>query len=84
MDLAYFYANEGEDLNLKSQILEDFMRAAEDKCFCMNDLYLKYEKLESFLKHNEPFTQQCMESKHKSNFTLDFLPNLQEFVAKLE
>lgn len=66
MDLAYFYANDGEDLNKKSQMLEDFMRIAEEKSFCMKELYAKYEKMESFLKHNEPFTTQCMELKHKS------------------
>jgi len=57
MDLAYFYQEDGEDLNKKSQVLEDFMRTAEDKCFCMKDLYQKYEKMESFLKHNATFTQ---------------------------
>jgi len=57
MDLAYFYQEDGEDLNKKSQVLEDFMRTAEDKCFCMKELYQKYEKMESFLKHNATFTQ---------------------------
>ena len=57
MDLAYFLAEDGEDLYKKSQVLEDFMRTAEDKCFCMKDLYQKYEKLEAFLKHSATFTQ---------------------------
>lgn len=50
MDLDYFLKEEGEDLKNKSTMLEDFMRAAEDRCFCMKDLYVKYEKMESFLK----------------------------------
>ena len=56
MDLAYFYKEDGEDLNKKSQMLEDFMRTAENKSFCMKDLYQKYEKMESFLKHSATFT----------------------------
>ena len=56
MDLDYFMKEEGEDLNVKSQLLQDFMSAAEDKCFNMKELYSKYEKMESFLKHSEPFT----------------------------
>ena len=35
-------------------MLDDFMRAAVDKHFCVKELYLRYEKLESFLKHNQP------------------------------
>lgn len=57
MDLDYFLKEEGEDLKNKSTMLEDFMRAAEDRCFCMKDLYQKYEKMESFLKRQEPFSQ---------------------------
>ncbi len=71
MDLDYFLKEQGEDLNQKSQMLEDFMRAAEDKCFCMKELYTKYERMESFLKHKEPFSQQCMDLKRKNNFVID-------------
>jgi hypothetical protein len=52
------------------------MRAAEDKCFCIKDLYLKYEKMESFLKHSATFTQQCMDIKQKNNFILDQMEQL--------
>merc|ERR1711957_409930 len=51
MDLDYFLKEEGEDLKNKSTMLEDFMHAAEDKCFCIKDLNQRYEKLEPFLKH---------------------------------
>lgn len=71
MDLQYFYEIDGEDLNKKSQMLEDFMRVAEDKFFCLNELFAKYEKLENFLKHNEPFMQQCMDLKQKTNFVIE-------------
>lgn len=56
MDLKYFYENDGEDLNRKSHMLEDFMRIVEERSFCMKELYQKYEKMESFLKHNDPFS----------------------------
>ena len=73
MDLQCFYELDGEDLNKKSQMLEDFMRVAEDKFFCLNELFAKYEKLENFLKHNEPFMQQCMDLKQKSNFIVEWM-----------
>ncbi len=60
------------------------MRTAEDKCFCMKDLYQKYEKLEAFLKHSASFTQQCMDLKQKNNFILDQTEQLQAFLKVLE
>ena len=72
MDLEYFYELDGEDLNKKSQMLEDFMRVAEDKFFCLNELFAKYEKLENFLKHNEPFMQQCMDLKQRTTFIIEW------------
>ena len=84
MDLQYFYELDGEDLNKKSQMLEDFIRAAEDKLFVLHDLFAKYEKLENFLKHNEPFMQQCMDLKQKANFIIDNLDSLQTFLQQIE
>lgn len=52
-------------------MLEDFMHAAENKLYCLNDLYLRYEKMESFLKKKEPFVEQCMDLKRKNNFIVD-------------
>ena len=57
MDMHYFQTHQGEDLNRKAQVLEDFMRAAEDKYFCINDLFAKFEKMDTFLKHERPFTE---------------------------
>lgn len=51
MDLAYFLREEGEDLNTKSLVLDDFMNVAQDKFFVIKDLYAKYERMEAFLKH---------------------------------
>ena len=84
MDLEYFYELDGEDLNKKSQMLEDFMRVAEDKFFCLNELFAKYEKLENFLKHNEPFMQQCMDLKQKTTFIIEWRDQLQTFLQSLE
>lgn len=30
------------------------MRVVDEKSFCMKDLYAKYERMESFLKHEWP------------------------------
>ena len=84
MDLEYFYDQDGEDLCKKTQLLDDFMRIAVYKHFCMKELYTRYEKMESFLKHSEPFTQQCMELKHKSQFVIDQLEQLETFLKLLE
>ena len=65
-------------------MLEDFIRAAEDKLFVLHDLFGKYEKLENFLKHNEPFMQQCMDLKQKANFIIDNLDSLQTFLQQIE
>jgi len=37
----------------------------------LKDMYLRFEKMESFLKNKEPFTQQCMDLKRKNNFIID-------------
>ena len=84
MDLDYFLQEEGEDLKSKSTMLEDFMRAAEDKCFCIKDLHSKYEKLESFLKRQEPFSTQCMDLKRKSDFVVEQVGQLEEFIKILQ
>jgi len=36
---------------------------AEDKYICINDLFAKFEKMDSFLKHERPFIDQCMDLK---------------------
>ena len=44
-------------------MLEDFMHAAEDKYFCINELFARFEKLDTFLKHDRRFVDQCMTLK---------------------
>ena len=82
--MAYFQMHQGEDLNRKAQVLEDFMRAAEDKYFCINDLFAKFEKMDTFLKHERPFTEQCMDLKQKTTFITDWIDELQEFIGQIE
>ena len=84
MDLEYFTKNQGEDLNRKAAVLEDFMRAAEDKYFCINELFARFEKLDTFLKHERRFVDQCMNLKQKTNFITDWLEDLQQFVSQIE
>jgi len=60
------------------------MRAAEDKYFCINDLFAKFEKMDTFLKHERPFTEQCMDLKQKTTFITDWLEELQDFVSQIE
>jgi hypothetical protein len=40
--------------------------------------------MEAFLKHKEPFVEQCMDLKQKSNFVVDNVESLQAFVNILE
>ena len=84
MDLAYFNQNEGEDLNKKAQVLEDFLRVAEDKYFCINELFGRFEKMDTFLKHERPFVEQCMDLKQKTSFITDWVEELQTFISQIE
>ena len=84
MDLAYFKSQEGEDLNKKSQMLEDFMMAAQESYSCINEIFARFEKLDHFLKHDKPFINQCMDLKQKTNFIVDWLDDLNRFISDLE
>ena len=84
MDMDYFVKNGGEDLNKKAQVLEDFKRVAEDKYFCINELFAKFEKMDTFLKHERRFEDQCMDLKQKTTFITDWLEELQTFLGQLE
>ena len=83
MDLAYFLQEEGEDLKSKSAVLDDFMRAANDKCFCIRDLAAKFQKMEYFLKSRMHFQDCCLDLKRKSEFVIDQVDFLQEFITCL-
>ena len=84
MDIDYFNQHQGENLNTKAQVLEDFMRAAEDKYFCINELFAKFEKMDTFLKHDRPFVDQCMDLKQKTTFITDWIEELQSFMSQLD
>mmetsp|Transcript_11533 Transcript_11533/g.15578 ORF Transcript_11533/g.15578 Transcript_11533/m.15578 type:complete len:92 (+) Transcript_11533:381-656(+) len=60
------------------------MRAAEDKYFCINELFARFEKLDTFLKHERRFVDQCMTLKQKTSFITDWLEDLQCFVSQIE
>ena len=60
------------------------MRAAEDKYFCINELFARFEKLDTFLKHERRFVNQCMNLKQKTSFITDWLEELQSFVSQIE
>ena len=60
------------------------MRAAEDKYFCINDLFAKFEKMDTFLKHERPFVEQCLDLKQKTTFITDWLDELQDFISQIE
>lgn len=76
MDMTYYSQHNGESLEKKAQVLEDFMRMAEDKYICINDLFAKFEKMDSFLKHERPFIDQCMDLKQKTTFITDWIDEL--------
>lgn len=76
MDLAYFLEEEGEDLKSKSTVLDDFMRAAGDKCFCIKDLVSKFQKMEYLLKSRLHFQDCCLDLKRKSDFVVDQVDTL--------
>jgi len=60
------------------------MRAAEDKYFCINELFAKFEKMDTFLKHERRFVDQCTDLKQKTNFITDWLDELQSFINQIE
>ena len=84
MDQAFFNEQQGEDLNTKSMMLEDFMQAAQESYSSINDIFAKFEKLDHFLKHDKPFLNQCLDLKQKTNFIIDWLDDLKKFITDLE
>ena len=40
--------------------------------------------METFLKHERPFTDQCMDLKQKTTFITDWVQELQQFVSQIE
>jgi hypothetical protein len=54
-DLSYFVKNDIEKLDQKCIRLDDFVKVIEDKNFMLNDLYMKYDQIENFLKNGNKF-----------------------------
>lgn len=69
--LDFFIKNDIEKLDIKCNQLEDFVTVIEDKNFMMNDLFNKYDQLESFLKNGNKFASQCLSLSQKSEFIVE-------------
>jgi hypothetical protein len=54
-DIDYFLKNDIEKLDSKCNRLDDFTKVIEDKNFLLNDLFMKYDQLENFLKNGNKF-----------------------------
>ena len=55
-ELDYFVKNDIEKLDVKCNRLDDFIKVIEDKNFLLNDLFVKYDQLENFMKNGNKFT----------------------------
>lgn len=82
--LEFFIKNDIEKLDVKCNQLEDFVTVIEDKNFMMNDLFNKYDQLESFLKNGNKFSSQCISLSQKSNFIAESQDEITEFAAKMK
>ena len=50
----------------------------------METLFNSFLKLEHFLKHSEPFTSQCMNLKHKTDFVAEQYESIAALIKQLE
>jgi hypothetical protein len=55
-DMNYFIKNDIEKIDQKCIRLDDFVKVIEDKNFMLNDLYVKYDQIENFLKNGNKFS----------------------------
>jgi len=55
-ELEFFIKNDIEKLDIKCNRLDDFIKVIEDKNFLLNDLFIKYDQLENFMKNGNKFT----------------------------
>ena len=53
--MEYFIKQDIEKLDSKCNRLDDFTKVIEDKNFLLNDLFVKYDQLENFLKNGNKF-----------------------------
>ena len=63
MDQEFFNAQDGEDIFKKTQMLEEYKISAQESITCINDIFVKFEKYDHFLKHDKPFLNQCLDLK---------------------
>ena len=83
-DTDFFVKNDIEKLDAKCNRLDDFVKVIEDKNFLLNELFEKYDKLESFMKNGNPFTSQCLDLSKKSEFVIESADSLNAFADKLK
>jgi len=55
-EVDYFVKNDIEKLDIKCNRLDDFTKVIEDKNFLLNDLFVKFDQLENFMKNGNKFT----------------------------
>jgi hypothetical protein len=65
-EIDFFVENDIEKLDTKCNRLDDFVKVIEDKNFLLNELFEKYDKLENFIKNQNPFPSQCLDLSKKS------------------
>ena len=83
-DTDFFVKNDIEKLDAKCNRLDDFVKVIEDKNFLLNELFEKYDKLESFMKNGNPFTSQCLDLSKKSEFVIESADSLNALADKLK
>jgi hypothetical protein len=84
IDMAFFKEQKEEDLKKKTAMLDEFVSGVEDKVICTDALLQRFVKLESFLKHGEPFTTQCLDLRHKTDFVAENYESIEKLIKQLE
>ena len=76
--------NDIEKLDQKCIRLDDFVKVIEDKNFMLNDLYIKYDQIENFLKNGNKFSNQCVDLNKKSTMIMDSEDYIKGFANNLK
>ena len=83
-DMEYFIKQDIEKLDSKCNRLDDFTKVIEDKNFLLNDLFVKYDQLENFLKNGNKFQAQCINLSQRSMYVVDSADNLNTYAKNLK
>lgn len=83
-DINYFVKNDIEKLDQKCIRLDDFVKVIEDKNFMLNDLYVKYDQIENFLKNGNRFSTQCVDLNKKATMVMDSEEYIKGFATNLK